>query len=331
MGQPSTYTRCDLIFVTERVTMNEATRQIVLRIQRLFNEFDPLVTETATGAMPAYPPIFIVGAPRTGSTALFQVMLRSFRLAYISNAMALFPRFMVRLCRAYPRAASGYDGIIRESRSGYVPGLLSPNEAGKILRRWFDKGSLEQEVNYIRRTFELISEFTRAPTLFKNTNNSLRISTIRRVLPNSRFVLLTRDPMFTAQSLLLSRREMFGSDQRWFSVEPPGRDTVLGTSPLRQVLWQAMITQRIVEEAFADQPESLLRIRYEDFCDMPGRVLAELHAKLQIAWRDDAPRNPAPLRASRQVRLSVVEWMELESHYRDLLATDSSFAAIGNH
>jgi hypothetical protein len=124
---------------------------------------------------------------------------------------------------------------------------------------------------------------------------------------------------------------MFGSDQHWFSIEPPGHDKVMGTSPLRQVLWQAMTTQRIVEEAFADQPELLLRIRYEDLCDTPGRVLAELHAKLQIAWRDNAPRNPSALRPSRQVRLSAVEWMELESHYRDLSAAGSSLAAVGDH
>jgi hypothetical protein len=305
--------------------VNEFTRQIALSVQRLFNGFDPLVRKAAMDSAWSRPPIFIVGAPRTGSTALFQLMLRSFQLAYISNAMALLPRFMVRLCRRYPRAASGYDGVIRESRFGYVPGLFSPNEAGKILRRWFDQDDLQQEAAYIRRTLQLIGEYTGAPLLTKNTHNSLRIPAILGVLPESRFVLLTRDPLMTAQSLLLARRELHGDDACWFSVEPPGHDAILSAPPLRQVLWQAMTMERIVLEAFVDRPESLVRVRYENLCDNPGRVLRELQARLGIAWRDGVLKNPNPLRASRQIRLSSSEWDELSFHYRDLTSGREPF------
>jgi hypothetical protein len=65
-----------------------------------------------------------------------------------------------------------------------------------------------------------------------------------------------------------------GNDQRWFSVGPAGRNAVLDTSPLRFVLWRALTMQCIVEEVFAGQPESLLRIHCADFCEVPGQALA---------------------------------------------------------
>ena len=177
--------------------MNQGVRKIALAIQKLFNGFDSAVKKSCDDlTMDEYPPIFMVGAPRTGSTMIFQVMVSQLRLAYISNIMALMPSLMVKLCMFSRRVACGYDGGIRESEYGYIPGLLSPNEAGKIADKWFDAMISDEEKKYVGRTFRMISSITKCRFLMKNQMNTLRIKQIRAVLPDSRFILLRRAPPF---------------------------------------------------------------------------------------------------------------------------------------
>lgn len=307
--------------------MNQQLREIILGVQHLFNGFDSLVKKPLDSSiLEDKPPIFLVGAPRVGSTLVFQVMLGQMRLAYISNIMALFPSVMVKMCKLSKRVACGYSGNIRESEYGYVPGLFSPNEAGKIVRKWFDKAESEQKREYVRRTFCLISSITGCPIFMKNPTNSIRIREIRSILPESQFILLQRDPLMTAQSILLSRRRVLGRDDGWFSVKPPGYESVLVKHPFYQVLWQVLTLEKLVLTSFVDDPDVLFKMKYEEFCENPRVILRKIRERFQLDWRDDAPPLNQSMPVSSQIRLASDEWQKLGCIYHEVKASEQEIS-----
>jgi hypothetical protein len=303
--------------------MNRALRKVILQVQHQFNDFDSLVKNPSDASFSGdKPPIFLLSAPRAGSTLVYQSMLGQIRLAYISNFMALLPSCMVKLCKISKRVAYGYDGKIRESEYGHVPGLFSPNEAWQITHKWFreTKGAREQE--YVRRSFKMISAITGCPMLLKNPMNTFSIQEIRSILPNSRFIFLHRDPLMTAQSIVLARRKASGGDDQWFSVQPPGYESVMNKPTFYQVVWQVLSIEKFVMNSLSNDPERFLTVKYEDFCRSPYQVLEEVRDAFQLEWRDDALPLEQSIPASNEIRLTSNEWQELESIYHDIKTAD---------
>jgi hypothetical protein len=301
--------------------MNRALRKVILQVQRLFNDFDSLVESASDSSISeGMLPIFLLSAPRAGSTLLYQTMLGQFRLAYISNVMALLPSCMIKLCKLSKRVAYGYDGRIRESEFGHVPGLLSPNEAWKITQKWFRETKTDQEQEYVRRTFQMISSITGCPMLLKNPMNTFFIQNIRSILPNSRFIFLHRDPLMTAQSIFLARRNASGGDDRWFSVQPPGYESVINKPAFYQIVWQVLSVEKFVVNSLANDSERFLMVKYEDFCRSPYQVLQEIREAFQLEWRADSPPLEQSIPASNEIRLTSNEWQDLQSVYHELKA-----------
>jgi hypothetical protein len=299
--------------------MNETLKNVLLSVQELFNDFDHVIWKKKYEPInDELQPIFIVGPPRTGSTLLYQLMIRHYRCAYISNIMAALPRYMVRLCGAFPVIATGRGDKLHPGYYGYVPGLLGPNEAGKILRNWFDGPRSENTAEAVGKTVNAISTLTGAPILFKNLTNSIRIDDIRRVFPSSRFIVLRREPLFAAQSILQSRQRLHQDKNQWWSVEVPGFEDVLGESPAFQCLWQVITIDNVVDAALADCPDRVARVSYEDLCERPEAVLGELAAAFGLVEKVGVPPPTSEIRGANRVRLDKDEWDDLERHHADL-------------
>ena len=248
--------------------MNNTIRRFMLAIQRRFNKFDPNVRgHSYEENLGDDPPIFIVGSPRAGSTLLFQILCGQFQLSYISNIMAAFPSWMVRLVRWLPRSATGYSGDIRESRYGYVPGLLSPNESGKILAKWLEKSPDPDHALFVKRTFGAITKYSGCPMLIKNQNRlTVNMGRLENIFGNPRYIFIKRDPIYTAQSILIARRETLEDDSAWFSAKPPGYQEQLGKDPFFQVMWQVLVLEQIVEKCRGLIPVDLFRIMHPSLC-----------------------------------------------------------------
>ena len=253
-------------------------------------------------------PVFIIGAPRTGSTLLFQAMLGQFSLSYISNAMALMPSLMTRFCKIWPRLAVNYDGNIRQSQYGFVPGMFSPNEAGRLCRKWFEEDGNEKDAIC---TMASLFSITRYPVLIKNIFNSNRLGNIRKIFPESRFIFIKRDPLFAAQSILIARKKIMGSYEQWWSIRPDGYRRVIGRSPFYQVLWQI---QSIEDKILNDLKGEMITVCYEDFCQSPDLVLKTIEDEIGLQRRRDC----LPLRSvknSNRVSLEQEEWDVLMEYY----------------
>ncbi|MCH8331417.1 MAG: sulfotransferase [Bacteroidetes bacterium] len=243
-------------------------RHVITLIQKLFLGFEKPPAGWSYDLPVNKQPIFIVGAPRSGTTFVFQMLLKQFELTYISNLMAMFPAKMGSISSS---SLLNYKEI-KESKYGYIGGMNGPNEAGPIQTLWFDRLNTPQQDDAIRWTISKISKKANAPILIKNTYNSLRIENIHRVFPKARFIFLKRQTLYNAQSLLKGRLELKGTIEEWFSTKPPhiGTDDL---DPFQQVIEQVEGINKLISEQIIKYSLNAIKLEYTSFCKDPQKIL----------------------------------------------------------
>ncbi|MET0082510.1 MAG: sulfotransferase [Sedimenticola sp.] len=298
----------------QNAKMNEVFRKVALSVQNRFKGFDSAIDRMDEEVVDNhFKPVFIVGPPRSGTTLLFQLLLSQYKLSYISNVMAAFPKYMVTLCGLSPHIASNYTGGVKKSYYGYISGLLSPNEAGRIVDEWFGVGGVEIDSRSVRRTIASISSLTQSPMLIKSLFLSMKINKINEVLPSARFIYLKRDPVFTAQSILLAREKIEGSASRWWSVKPPGYESILDKDPCYQVAWQVATIERSIYEKLSMLDEGRqMHITYEDLCNGHDAVLKEVEARFSLRFCDSCQKQSRDILLGDRKRLDDVRWAKIK-------------------
>jgi hypothetical protein len=107
------------------------------------------------------------------------------------------------------------------------------------------------------------------PVLFKNLYASLRLEPIIEYLPEALFVVVERNELNNAQSILEGRYRRFGTYETWWSVEPPGIKELVGQPPHVQVVGQIRQIHSLIDDVLGETGAGrcrTLRIRYEDLC-----------------------------------------------------------------
>jgi len=302
--------------------MNKKVKSIILAIQKKFNRFDSSVKNPRYLEKPmSNPPIFIIGPPRSGSTLLLQWMIAQFEISYISNLLALFPSQMVKLCRIIPKAANGCQKEISRSEFGYISGLFSPNEAGVIMQKWFEDSTLDIEKKYVRRTIAEISSITDRPVLIKNLNNTIRLNKIISIFPESRFLYLHREIPYTAQSILSVRKKMYGSYEKWWSIQPPGYEKALEFHPFKQVIWQITTIEDICNKFMERYSQRVYKLAYWDFCKSPRKYLHEIRTFFHLNAKSNVSLMKESIIYSKKVQLPDKDWKKLVETYKLLKKT----------
>lgn len=262
-----------------------------------------------------YPPVFFLGAPRSGSTLAMQVIADCLDLGYISNrhcrwfgAPALAER-VFRPTRDRPR--SDY-----QSNQGTTRGNHAPAECGEWWYRFFRRKppyvTLEEvdprRMQHFRRsTSALIQAFDR-PVIFKNLYVSLRIQAIAHYLPESLFIVIHRDEIDNGHSLLEARFQRFGSYDPWLSVEPPEIEKLKLLPAHEQVIEQFRHTHQTILKDFKKigvDESRRFNLVYEDFCKNPKSVIDGIHSFLESHGCSVERRSipPESFRPRKEVRI----------------------------
>ena len=233
-----------------------------------------------------YVPLFIIGAPRSGSTLLFQMLVNRFKFGYMTNLHCAFygspaiVQFVLNLLGIEP-PPSPYT-----SNRGYTPGLLSPSECGNDWYKWFRKKPEyisydEIDIDYLkakmRKSLILLERTFNKPLLFKNLHNSVRLIPLGLAVPEAKFIVVKRKVIWNAQSLLLVRKKTFGSKSHWFSVEPKGVEELLKLEPESQVVLQIKkIYEHINDAVKILGAGRFITVYYENFRIEPESTLLEI-------------------------------------------------------
>jgi hypothetical protein len=229
-------------------------------------------------------PIFVVGAPRSGSTLLYQLLTDRFDVGYLANGHARHPGApsLVERLRGLVRGRRGALGDYRSSFGG-TTGELGPSECGPFWYRFFPRRphyvDAEDFPTASRRQFRAaIGAFLEAcgrPVVYKNLYNTVRMEAIAAALPEALFVAVHRDLAANARSLLEGRKRVTGAYDTWWSVEPPGIERLLQLPAHEQVVEQVRALDALVARVEASiGPERVLHLAYEDLC-------ADARAQLQ--------------------------------------------------
>lgn len=260
---------------------NYVRRAWYLVNQHVLSRAETLTAPSANSVL-CRPPIFIIGPPRSGSTLLFQVITDAFSLAYISNRHCQWfgaPAFAEKLYRPLERRPqSDY-----RSSQGVAEGCHAPSECGAWWYRFFRREPAYvtlkdvdvKKMKAFRRSIAEMGRATGLPLMFKNLYASLRIEPIAWFLPEALYVVIERDWVDNATSILVSRKKALGGYDRWWSIPPPNVDELVGLSPAQQVVGQIRSIHNLVncDIERLGLEDRTFRIRYEEFCiDVPGTL-----------------------------------------------------------
>ena len=246
-------------------------------------------------------PVFIVGAPRSGSTLLYQLVVVRFDVAYLSNLHCRLhgaPSIVERLAghRLEPPEVFSSD-------HGRTDGRAAPSECGPYWYRFFRRSPqyvpLEEAdpeaLRDLRASVRALGDAAGRPIVFKNLINSLRLEPLGAAFPEALFLVVQRDLADNVASILAARRTVVGDEAAWWSAEPPGVDELRGQPPEAQAAGQVTAIHELIEGARQRLgPERFLDIAYEQLCADTHAVLAEISAFASSHGVELGLRRPVP-------------------------------------
>jgi hypothetical protein len=253
-----------------------------------------------------HPPIFVVGAPRSGSTLLYQLLTDRFDVGYLANGHARQPGApsLVERMRGLVRGRRAELGDYRSSFGG-TAGELGPSECGPFWYRFFPRRphyvAADAFPTASRRELRAaVGAFVEAcgrPVVYKNLYCTARMDALASALPEALFIAIHRDLAANARSLLAGRKRVAGAYDTWWSVEPPGIERLLQLPAHEQVVEQVRALDALVARVEASiGPERVLHLAYEDLCADPPAQLERIRAfaaahGCELGERGEVPAN----------------------------------------
>ena len=229
-------------------------------------------------------PVFIVGAPRSGTTLIYQSLISSFDVEYPTNFIAKFwgnPVFGYTLQQELYKSTREDFISAFNSYHGYSENsILEPHEFGYFWSRWFNDSTShytdvdtevsEELINIIHNLLDI----SKKDWLFKNLTLGLKIPLIKKLFPNALFIYVKRDCKFIAQSLYKGRIDRFGNDTTWWSLEPKEINDIKKLQPKEQVVAQIhYITKQIEDDLEKLSDKNYIVIEYNDFLNNSEKEL----------------------------------------------------------
>lgn len=216
-------------------------------------------------------PIFIIGAPRSGTSLLYAILRAS-------SGLANWPGEAHEVWEAdYHPALRGWGSNALSAQD------VTAQAAARIRRRFF------------------LAVGSRRRLLDKTPRNSLRVPFIDEIFPDASYVFLKRDGRDNINSLINAWRTpryrtyrlpephaIPGVDPEWwkFILYPGWRDDVQG--PLEVVCAKQWIASNrgILQASGAIPSDRRVDVRYEDLIDQPGPEVARVLAAVGLPYED---------------------------------------------
>jgi hypothetical protein len=252
-------------------------------------------------------PVFIVSAPRSGSTLLFETLACTPQLWTVGGEAHW-------LVEGFPELSPGAPGIdSNRVEARHATPAIREGIRNRILERLQGPGGEPLPASAGALRF-----------LEKTPKNALRIPFFDAVFPDALFVFLWRDPRANISSIMeawksnrwVTYKQLDGWDGPWSMLLPPGWRALRGR-PLEDV---AAYQWRTANEIIADDlaalgPGRSLMVSYEQFLKDPAAEVARICAF--AGWSvDDALRQrvagPLPLSRYTQTQPEPDKWRRNE-------------------
>lgn len=254
------------------------------------------------------PPVFILGAPRSGTTLLYKSLALHPDAAWINNYQRRLPRLpaLAGLNRVPGRATQTrqrvWFGAAGDNAYRYA-------SARSSLERWFpqpvegepqfrlrgipevsDRVHPTDQQRQLRRDFDRMVQASGARVvLSKRIGHNTRVPLLHGIFPEARFISLTRDGRAVAASLV--RVDWWQDGPLWWYGGTPRQWEGNGGNPLELAARHWVEETKAIDAGLAGvDGDQVLRLRYEDLVEQPGSILgsAAEFAGLRPsrAWRE---------------------------------------------
>ena len=267
------------------------------------------------------PPVFIIGPPRSGTTVLYQLLCKHFNFGYTNNFVADWYNIPITATRLYNIFSSQNSSIELTSNFGKSSNLYGPNEFGKFWYRWFSK-THELKDNYplienkLRLEIAGLTKIHQKPMLFKNVINSMRINVLSQIFDNSIFIVLNRENLDIAQSILNARIELYNNKNHSWSVVTSALQTDPDIPYYKQIVNQIKgVTSNINLARKNIGDNKFIFVDYKELCNNTDQVLKSIHSQLITRGiRVDANNNyPNKLNYSTGKKVSDADYNLLKN------------------
>jgi LPS sulfotransferase NodH len=237
-------------------------------------------------ARPDIPIVFIVGAPRSGTTVLYQLIADHLDVGFINNRMARY--FAAPLVGAMLHGRTGgVHGLPLSSDYGRTDGDSSPHEFSWFWQyhgdfRLHDDLTDDElaQINWrpVKQSLEGLAGYFGRPLVIKNLNSVVyQIEWLKNLLPSDRFIWIQREDRYTVQSILHARQEQCGDRDVWWSVRPRDAREWRDKPAVDQVVHQVSDVCGAISRAFERIPSrDTLKLDYEELMLNPCATLMEV-------------------------------------------------------
>jgi len=256
--------------------------------------------------------IFIIGAPRTGSTILYQLLTQYLDVIYMDNLCHMLyrnPFFGCYLSNLFFKNKP-HDSF--KSNHGKTYGLHSPSEFWNFWYRWLPKDHHFIDKEEINRDsiieikniiFSLINKYGK-PVLFKNMHHGQRMRLIYGISPNTKFIFLKREPLYIAQSLIIAKRKFGLNENDWWSTKPKNYKVLSKLNGCKMVVEQVFnIEKQIIEDSKFFKKDNFIKIHYEDLCCNTIETINRIQSFLQTGYREGAKFRDVNINISNKLKL----------------------------
>lgn len=240
-------------------------------------------------------PIFIVGMPRSGSTAYHRVLAEHPALATTTHltrkAPACYPALKL-LSLFVHNHKPGEAGTMWDKFVTGDTDILRAADVTPASRRY-----------YTTAVANVLRLYDRPRFISKCPRNGMRMDFLRAIFPDALFIHLVRDGRAVCRSVL-ERRQRAGGLDRWWDVKPEAWREMERDTPVASVgrQWRAVV--RYVREVGQTFPAAqFMELRYEDFTRDPVGFLGRTAAFCGLDWSEDARRT-----ASRSIEDRNDKW-----------------------
>ena len=240
------------------------------------------------------PNTYIIGCPRSGTTAVSQYLAATNIWNYPSNFTTRFvasPYMALLLQQGMQDAGVLERGaqISFESSLGRSKGMLNINEFFHFFRRFLQSNDVAAFSSDYLAKLDLATMFNKLkepylinnkPFLCKAMMLQYNLLDIMQFCSNDLFLYIKREPSYVMQSIYQARIQQNGKLDAWWSMKPLEYSWLQDLSPIEQIAGQVFYTQQTIENALSKiNSKNYLSIQYSDFTQSPSGVLSQIAEK----------------------------------------------------
>jgi LPS sulfotransferase NodH len=261
-------------------------------------------------------PVFIIGAPRTGSTILYQILTNQLDVLYIDNLICRFDKSLFFGFWLSDKLFKQTAHNCFKSDQGDTTkcGSHAPSECGSFWYRWLPKDRHfidyddinDKMIKEIRKEIAAVINYFDKPIMFKNLNAGQRLRLLQKCFPEAKFIFIKREPIYTAQSILKVKRKLVLNDNDFWSVMPKNVEQLSKLNGFEQIVKQIFYLEKQIEQdtkLFKDK--NIMRINYTDLCQNFEDVVKQCKVFVKADKREDYKK--AEIKLSEKITLDENE------------------------